>query len=298
MGEDTADRVIRGLVVGLMNGLLYFAEHRRVREAAETVAAALDPYFNEHPHFLLGLREGLLVFEGKPLYDLSVYAHRLISALEGCQAGGIRFERGVTVDEVHHLIKALMRSGARQAGDVNEQLRSQEVLRVIIEGPSREGLPETAQRHGGGGVPALPSWITDASLCRSIYTGALSALQDVMVELRQQDNVSLEKANDMAETEAVHRVFGAHAQSLMMSSTKSMHGHALGAASALELVATALAIYKGLVPPTVNFTKPGEGCDLDYVPHTARKHTINAALSNAFAFGGLNAVIALKGCVS
>lgn len=105
-------------------------------------------------------------------------------------------------------------------------------------------------------------------------------------------------ANDVAETEAVHRVFGAHAQSLMMSSTKSMHGHALGAASALELVATVLAIYKGLVPPTANFTKPGEGCDLDYVPHTARKHIVNAALSNAFAFGGLNAVIALKACVS
>jgi nodulation protein E len=102
--------------------------------------------------------------------------------------------------------------------------------------------------------------------------------------------------NDVAETQAVHRVFGAHAQSLMMSSTKSMHGHALGAASALELVATVLAIYNGLVPPTANFTGPGEGCDLDYVPGTAREHSVGAALSNAFAFGGLNAVIALKAC--
>jgi nodulation protein E len=102
--------------------------------------------------------------------------------------------------------------------------------------------------------------------------------------------------NDVAETQAVHRVFGAHAQSLMMSSTKSMHGHALGAASALELVATVLAIYYGLVPPTANFTGPGEGCDLDYVPGTAREHSVEAALSNAFAFGGLNAVIALKAC--
>ena len=105
-------------------------------------------------------------------------------------------------------------------------------------------------------------------------------------------------ANDVAETEAVHRVFGTHAQSLMVSSTKSMHGHALGAASALELVATVLAIDKGLVPPTANFTGPGEGCDLDYVPGTAREHGIDAALSNAFAFGGLNAVIALRACDS
>jgi len=105
-------------------------------------------------------------------------------------------------------------------------------------------------------------------------------------------------ANDVAETEAVHRVFGVHAQSLMMSSTKSMHGHALGASSALELIATAQAIYNGLVPPTANFTGPGEGCDLDYVPGTAREHRIDAALSNAFSFGGLNAVIALKACDS
>ncbi|MEN8107874.1 MAG: beta-ketoacyl-[acyl-carrier-protein] synthase family protein [Pseudomonadota bacterium] len=104
--------------------------------------------------------------------------------------------------------------------------------------------------------------------------------------------------NDVAETQAVHRVFGPHAQSLMVSSTKSMHGHVLGAASALELVATALAISNGMVPPTANFSGPGEGCDLDYVPGTAREHRIDAALSNAFAFGGLNAVIALKACDS
>lgn len=104
--------------------------------------------------------------------------------------------------------------------------------------------------------------------------------------------------NDVAETQAIHRVFGTHAQSLMVSSTKSMHGHALGASSALELVATTLAIANGLVPPTANFTEPGEGCDLDYVPGTAREYRIDAALSNAFAFGGLNAVIALRACDS
>jgi nodulation protein E len=105
-------------------------------------------------------------------------------------------------------------------------------------------------------------------------------------------------ANDVAETQAIHRVFGGEAKSLMVSSTKSMHGHALGASSALELVATARAITDGLVPPTANFTEPGEGCDLDYVPGAAREHRIDAALSNAFAFGGLNAVIALKACES
>ena len=103
-------------------------------------------------------------------------------------------------------------------------------------------------------------------------------------------------ANDSAETEALHRVFGAHADSLAVSSTKSMHGHALGAASALELVATALAVYHGVAPPTANFTEPGEGCDLDYVPNEARWLPIGVALSNAFAFGGLNAVLSLRAC--
>ncbi len=101
-------------------------------------------------------------------------------------------------------------------------------------------------------------------------------------------------ANDLAETEALHRVFGPHAKHLAVSSTKSMHGHALGAASALEAIATVLALHHHQIPPTANFTEPGEGCDLDYVPNTMRKEEIKVAISNAFAFGGLNAVIAIK----
>jgi nodulation protein E len=102
------------------------------------------------------------------------------------------------------------------------------------------------------------------------------------------------EANDLAETEAIHQVFGRHAHSIAVSSTKSMHGHALGAASAMELVATVLTVYKGLIPPTANFTSAGDGCDLDYVPNLARAGKIDIALCNSFAFGGLNAVIAVK----
>ena len=103
-------------------------------------------------------------------------------------------------------------------------------------------------------------------------------------------------ANDPAETEALHRVFGPHARLLAISSTKSMHGHALGAASALELIATVLAIRHRLIPPTANFTEADEECDLDYVPNQARVQPVNIAISNAFAFGGLNAVLALRSC--
>ena len=101
-------------------------------------------------------------------------------------------------------------------------------------------------------------------------------------------------ANDIAETEAINRVFGNHAEQLAVSSTKSMHGHALGASSALELIAAALTTYHGKIPPTANFTVADELCNLDYVPNCSRDREVNAALSNSFAFGGLNSVIALR----
>jgi nodulation protein E len=100
------------------------------------------------------------------------------------------------------------------------------------------------------------------------------------------------QANDVTETRAIRQVFGAHADSLVVSSTKSMHGHALGAAGALEAVATLMAIHEQLIPPTANFSTPDPECDLDCVPNEARKASIEFALSNSFAFGGLNAVLA------
>jgi len=101
-------------------------------------------------------------------------------------------------------------------------------------------------------------------------------------------------ANDPTETAAIRTVFGAHADRLAISSTKSMHGHALGAASALECMATALALRDGVLPPTVNYTQPDPQCDLDIIPNVARKAQVEYALSNSFAFGGLNAVLAFR----
>jgi nodulation protein E len=102
------------------------------------------------------------------------------------------------------------------------------------------------------------------------------------------------QANDIAETAAINQVFGDRAKKLAVSSTKSMHGHALGASSALELIASTLAIYHGIVPPTANFTVADEQCDLDYVPNIAREQEMDVAISNSFAFGGLNSVIAIR----
>lgn len=96
---------------------------------------------------------------------------------------------------------------------------------------------------------------------------------------------------DLAETKAVKRSLGAHASKVMVSSTKSMTGHLLGAAGGIEAVFSALAIARQAVPPTINLTEPDEGCDLDYVANTARNTPVNIALSNSFGFGGTNGTV-------
>lgn len=102
------------------------------------------------------------------------------------------------------------------------------------------------------------------------------------------------RVNDLTETQALKQVFGNHAGKLAISSSKSQFGHALGGAGALEMLATVLAITDDTAPPTLNYLGQDPECDLDYVPNTARKMKIRAALNNSFAFGGLNAVVALR----
>ncbi len=96
---------------------------------------------------------------------------------------------------------------------------------------------------------------------------------------------------DLAETQAIKRAFGAHARSLMVSSTKSMTGHLLGAAGGVEAVFSVMALHTGIVPPTINLDEPGEGCDLDYVPNVAREQRLDYVVSNGFGFGGTNGTL-------
>jgi 3-oxoacyl-(acyl-carrier-protein) synthase len=96
------------------------------------------------------------------------------------------------------------------------------------------------------------------------------------------------------EVAAIKNVFGNHANELPISSTKSMHGHALGATSSLEAVATIMALKNGILPPTANFEEVDETCNIDVIANASRSKSIKYALSNAFAFGGLNAVLAFK----
>ncbi|MEJ5207373.1 MAG: beta-ketoacyl-ACP synthase II [Lysobacteraceae bacterium] len=99
---------------------------------------------------------------------------------------------------------------------------------------------------------------------------------------------------DLGETLAIKSAFGDHAQRLMVSSTKSMTGHLLGAAGGVEAIFTVLALHHGLIPPTINLDEPGEGCDLDYVPNQAREAKVEAAMSNGFGFGGTNGSLVFR----
>lgn len=101
-------------------------------------------------------------------------------------------------------------------------------------------------------------------------------------------------ANDIAETAALKLAFGEQAKKLAISSTKSMHGHTLGAAGAIEAAATILALTAGVLPPTIHYTERDPECDIDCIPNTARRAVVEYAMSNSFAFGGLNAVLVLR----
>ena len=125
-----------------------------------------------------------------------------------------------------------------------------------------------------------------------------SALAEARVDRRDVDYINAHgtstRLNDQMETLAVKRVFGEHARRLPLSSIKSMIGHLIGAAGAVEAVALALTLSDGVVPPTINLTDPDPACDLDYVPQTAREYRTRAAVSTSFGFGGQNGALVMQ----
>jgi 3-oxoacyl-[acyl-carrier-protein] synthase II len=126
----------------------------------------------------------------------------------------------------------------------------------------------------------------------------LNAITDAGIRPEQIDYINAHGTstppNDRVETMAIKRLFGSHASRLAVSSTKSMIGHLLGAAGAVEAGITSLVIQHGIIPPTINYETLDPGCDLDYVPNKARTAKVRYALSNSFGFGGTNASLLFK----
>ena len=126
----------------------------------------------------------------------------------------------------------------------------------------------------------------------------LNAITDAGIKPEQVDYINAHGTstppNDRIETMAIKRLFGEHARKLAISSTKSMIGHLLGAAGAVEAGITSLVVSRGVMPPTINYEIPDPDCDLDYVPNKARKSEVRYALSNSFGFGGTNASLLFK----
>lgn len=241
---------------------------------------------------------------------------------------------GHAVAEAYHLIKFGMAdmalAGGADAPITYGMMRCWESVRVLASGngnPATACRPFSADREGlvigeGAGLLLLEEldhavkrgatiygelagcgMTSDAShITQPTIDGPARAIRMALAE----GNVAPEEVdyinahgtgtrlNDATETKVIKEVFKDHARKLAISSTKSMHGHTMGATGAIELVATIMALQRGVIPPTANYTQLDPECDLDYVPNQAREKQIRVALSNSFAFGGLNAVLLVR----
>jgi nodulation protein E len=241
---------------------------------------------------------------------------------------------GHAIGQAFHLVKFgiadLMLAGGSEAPITYGMIRSWESVRVLAPGngdPTRACRPFSADRDGlvigeGAGVLLLEELEHAKQRGARIYGEVLGfglssdashitqpsidgparavrmALAEGQINPEEVDYINAHgtgtRLNDATETQVIKEVFKEHARRLAISSTKSMHGHTMGATGAIEMVATIQAIEQGVIPPTANYTQPDPECDLDYVPNQAREKPVRVAVSNSFAFGGLNAVLAVR----
>ena len=219
------------------------------------------------PVMITGGSESMLCFGGVKAWEgLRVMSRDACRPFSGNRNGMVQGEgAGVFVFEDYDHARA---RGAEILAEVAGYAMSSDAADIVM--PSKQG----ASRAIKGALSDSRLNTTDVGYINAHGTGTA--------------------ANDKTESAAVADVFGAHADRLMISSTKSMHGHLIGGTGAVELLACIMAVRDGIIAPTIGYEEPDPECALDVVPNAAREAKVNVALSNAFAFGGLNAVLALK----
>ena len=226
--------------------------------------------------------------EMKSLFSFLILTAACGIADAPCKALAFEFAQGVIVDAMHSVVYMVN----SEAGIDAVTLSNGEVIATSARGA--KPLAEIV----GFGMSADACHVTQPS-AEGAARAIRAAMRDGGLAPEQVGYINAHGSgtliNDPLETRAIRELFGTHANRLAVSSTKSLHGHALGATGAMEAVCTVLALQNRLLPPTANFTESDPDCNLDVVPNHARPADVEFALSNSFAFGGLNAVLAFRG---
>jgi len=203
MQAESAEAIVRALSVALMNGTVYFPEHRRVAEASREAAAALDRYFESRESFVLGIVKGLLIVDGEPLYDLSVRAHRLLVVIGERGGFGARFARGITADEIMAFIKTLLQARTRSAEEFNALLARQEIAHAVLQvKPLREAPREGAAASDRAQAAIAPTpgdfEVETGESYLEVYPWALDAIHNFITNFKHDHKASLTQMTEIA----------------------------------------------------------------------------------------------------
>ena len=196
MNVHYTEKIVKSMVAALMNGRIYFPRHHRAIEALEQVRMALDGYFSEGGRaFRLSCREGLLIHEGVPLFDLSIFGHQLIRFLDDSGCSGFTLAPSVTGEELIELLELLIGKTVSSAEEGQARLKARGVERIVLESALVvERMEEHPHKEEGAGSGAQEQRIS-----REIYTEALAVLHDIMVSLHKDHRVSFNASRGLAE---------------------------------------------------------------------------------------------------
>lgn len=241
MDLNISEKLIRFLVVALMNSRLYFTTHKRVTEAAKGASEILVPYLALKPKLMIGIKDDLLIFENKVLYDLSIFAVRLIQTITGKGAHGITFTRGVTPEKISALFEALLDQSLDSTEKMNTRLWEKGVDCIHLN--ATEVVLTEAAEGSAGNAPSTR--VNDQRESRDIYKGALCSLQSVMEDIHRERKISLNSVNHYAKQFAT-KLRDHHDSFLTLTTIKDYDEYTFNHSVNVCIFATTLATHLGM----------------------------------------------------